>query len=208
MNGFEQEYDKLSETKKKEFSRIANKLLSVNYLTRLIEKDRSDYFFIVNYLRLYKKYFAVLDYELQYFEYDELISLVSTQNYNHLQFKKFESVLLLLLRKIYHQKMQQIAQHKGIITSVEELISAIEEVGLTTGRLKKTELKDALALFKRYNICQLNGKIDEEDATITLYPTILYIIPIEKIDAIDKQLKLYLKGEGKLNEEDDKNAVD
>lgn len=202
---FYTEYSELTDTKKAEFSRVANKILAVNYLTNAKEKDRKDYYFIIMYLRLFKAYFSILDYEVAHHEYDGVISVRNMQKYNHFQFKKLESIMLLLLRKIYSQKMQELSLHKQITATMEEVLGELDAIGVLERGINKTEIKEMFQLFKRYNICELEGNLDEETVIIILYPTILYIVAIEEIDAIDKELKKYERGGEVVDEEVDAN---
>ena len=59
---FYNHYVRLSDSKKEEFSRLCNKLLSYNYICASRPKDQDDYYKIVSELDLYVQYFALMDY--------------------------------------------------------------------------------------------------------------------------------------------------
>ena len=104
---FARVYAHLNETERSEFSRIANKLLSSSFLCAQRDIDRNDYYEALQRISLYRDYFSVLDYEVISYSHEQVIQLKSTEKYNHLNLKLNESVVLLLLRKLYFQKSKE-----------------------------------------------------------------------------------------------------
>ena len=191
INYFAAAYKHLNETEKNEFSRIANKLLFSSFLCAQKESDRSDYYEIVKRFRLFKEYFAVLDYELNNYSEQHVIQLKSTQNYNHYNLKLKESVILLVLRKIYSQKQQEISLHDNIAITVENVHDAIAEIGWLNKRMNKSELREIIRLFKRFSLVDSIGDIENDSTILILYPSILYAAPYEEILKIDQMIKNY-----------------
>ncbi|WP_308698772.1 DUF4194 domain-containing protein, partial [uncultured Thomasclavelia sp.] len=111
-----------------------------------------------------------------------------------------ESLVLLLLRRCYYQKMQEISLLDNITITLEELHDAISETGIVDRRLNKGELKEIFRVLKRYNIIDLSSNSLEDNTIIIIYPTILYVLPIERIEEIDNILDDYQK-RGEMIEE-------
>ena len=191
INYFANAYKHLNETEKNEFSRIANKLLSSSFLCAQKESDRSDYFETIKRFRLFKEYFAMLDYELNNYPEQHVIQLKSSQNYNHYNLKLKESVVLLVLRKIYSQKQQEISLHDNIAVPVEAVHDAIAEIGWLNKRINKSELREMIRLFKRFSLVDSIGDIENDSSILILYPSILYAAPFEDIVKIDQMIKNY-----------------
>ena len=93
---FYNQFIRLTDTKKEEFSRLTNKLLSVNYLCANRPRDREDYYKVVADLDVYINYFLLMDYVLEHHSIDKVLNLYNNQNYNRYMFKKNESLVLLL----------------------------------------------------------------------------------------------------------------
>lgn len=197
---FYNQFIRLTDTKKEEFSRLTNKLLSVNYLCANRPRDREDYYKVVADLDVYINYFLLMDYVLEHHSIDKVLNLYNNQNYNRYIFKKNESLVLLLLRRCYYQKMQEISLLDNITITLEELHDAISETGIVDRRLNKGELKEIFRVLKRYNIIDLSSNSLEDNTIIIIYPTILYVLPIERIEEIDNILDDYQK-RGDLIEE-------
>ena len=139
---FYNQFIRLTDAKKEEFSRLTNKLLSVNYLCASRPRNREDYYKIVADLDVYINYFLLMDYVLEHHSVDKVINLYNNQNYNRYMFKKNESLVILLLRRFYYQKMQEISLLDDITITLEELHDAISETGIVEKRLNKGEIKE------------------------------------------------------------------
>lgn len=199
---FYNKYVKLSDAKKEEFSRIVNKLLSVNYLCAARERDKDDYYYIVANLELFSAYFELMDYSLENHKVDSVVNIYNNQNYNHYSFKKNESVVLLLLRKLYFQKMQEISLVEQVVVTVEELHDAINTTGIYEKRMTKSELMEVFRLLRRFNIIDFVGNIGNDSNTIIIYPTISYVLAIDKLEQIENIINDY----GKRGGDDEKTS--
>lgn len=197
---FYNQFIRLTDAKKEEFSRLTNKLLSVNYLCASRPRGREDYYKIVADLDVYINYFLLMDYVLEHHSVDKVINLYNNQNYNRYMFKKNESLVILLLRRFYYQKMQEISLLDDITITLEELHDAISETGIVEKRLNKGEIKEIFRVLRRYNIIDLSSNSLEDSTIIIIYPTILYVLPIERLEEIDNMLSDYQK-RGEIIEE-------
>lgn len=204
---FYNRFVRLSDAKKEQFSRLTNKLLSFNYICAARQRDKDDYYSIVSEFELYACYFALMDYVLEHHNVDKVVNIYNQQNYNRYNFKKNESVVLLLLRKFYYQKMQEISLLDNITITMEELHESIMTTGIFEKRINKTELKDILRVLKRFNIIDISGANDDDQSIIIIYPTISYILPIERLEEIESRLNEYQK-RGDENEETSKDEAD
>lgn len=193
---FYNHYVHISDSKKEEFSRLCNKLLSYNYICASRPKDHDDYYKIISELDLYVQYFALMDYVVEHHQVDKVINLYNLQNYNRYTFKKNESIFLLILRKIYYQKMQEISLIDQITVSMEELHDALMATGLFEKRINKVEIREILRLLRRFHIIDTTGQSDDDQSIVIIYPTILYVLPIQEIDKINQRLAEYSKQGG------------
>ncbi len=191
MQEMTKSYINLSDMQKEEFSRILNKLLSVNYICGERKKDRDDFYFILRNEQLLKKFFLILDYQLYIYKADQMAYISNSNNYNHLTLTQLQSIVLLLLRKLYFQKSQEFQETENIFITLAELHAELEATGIYSRRITKTELKNVYHFLSKYNICEKIGDLSEDESKLIIYPTINYILPISKIDDIMEQLKNY-----------------
>ena len=198
---FYNHYVRLSDSKKEEFSRLCNKILSYNYICASRPQDQDDYYKIVSELDLYVQYFALMDYVVEHHQVDKVINLYNLQNYNRYTLKKNESIVLLLLRRFYYQKMQEVSLIDQITMTMEELHDAMLVTGLFEKRINKGEMRDILRILRRYHIIDTTGQSDDDQSIIIIYPTILYVLPVQQIEDIDHRLAEYSRQGGDKSEE-------
>ena len=134
-----------------------------------------------------------MDYVLENHNVDKVLNLYNLQNYNRYSFKKNESVILLLLRRFYYQKMQEVSLLDNITITLQQLHDAINATGIFDKRINKSELKEVFRVLKRYNIIDVTGNSDDDNAVIIIYPTITYVLPVERLEQIENILLDYQK---------------
>ena len=100
-------YDTLNTTHKNSFADICNKLLANTYLARDKRDNKEAYYFVVSYKDLFEEYFRLIHMELEINRDLGTISLNNTNNSTILKLKKDESVILLILRLLYHEKLKE-----------------------------------------------------------------------------------------------------
>ncbi|WP_026399819.1 DUF4194 domain-containing protein [Acholeplasma equifetale] len=198
-----EEYPSLKESEKQVFSRISNKLLQVNYITRKKIGDANDYRFILAYKEIFEAFFALADFELIIERHDEVVYIKNESSFNHLRLKKEESILLLIVRMLYQSKMDVITLDENVEIYLSEIHDELAKVGyLDNKRMTKDKLKPSLQLLKNYNIIDFMDVKLHDDARIKIYPTILYVVNMKNIKEVLDQLDQYLEG-GSDNEEID-----
>lgn len=199
MQNTSQAYMLLSETQKENFSRIINRLLAINYLCGGRKKDRNDFYFILSNEQLFKDFLMLLDYRFYLNKADQIAYIDNLNNYNHLSINQLYSVVLLLLRKLYFQKSQELQDTDFIHITLAELHAEIEATGLYDRRITKTELREVYQFLSKYNICERIGDLNDDETRLILYPTINYILPISKIDEMTNHIKNYKRGNNDEN---------
>lgn len=204
LKEFNTRYLSLSESERSKFEQAVNKLHSYFYLTGKKQETREIYYFIVREQELFKTYFEIGGYELEIYsmQHIECIILTSKHVKNKIHLSKEKSIILLILRLLYHQKLKDISLSNQVIVSSLELQEKYEQFGFPNGRLTITEMADALKLFKKYNLIDyLRSDFKSDDTEIIIYPTILYALRIDDIESIRKRLEQLNTGEALINEE-------
>ena len=204
---FASKYAKLNEGERDDFARIANKLLSSSFLCEAKETDRNDYYDTQHHFSMYEDYFAILEYELILHGAEKAIQLKSRERYNHRNLKLNESILLLLLRKLYALKAKELTLHENVIVSIEEVHDAILDTGYLSRRMAKTEFREIIRLFKRFSLIDNIGDIEKDDSMLVLYPSIVYAAPYEELTELSSRIRAYC-GEEEERETSDEDSSD
>ncbi len=205
LDTFYKEYLKISEKDIDKFVILVNKLINVNYLTAFKEEDKNDYYFINNYLNAFSNYFLLGGRELIHYPNQKTFVLNSPYS-SKLSLNKINSLILLLLRLLYIEKMHDISLDNQVSITVGDLQAKFEQLAISQNdRLKIGELSESLRIFKKYNIIHYKGNdFQNDDVIITIYPTIQYAVSIDDIKLIVDKINSY-KGKEEDNEEVEEN---
>lgn len=204
LKQFNDEYGILKEGEKSNFSRIANKLLQVNYITKKKPGDTNDYRFILAFKEAFEAFFLLVDFILKIERDQEVVYIQNDSLFNHMRLRKTQSILILVIRIIYQRKKDYITLDENVEIFLHEIHAELTRIGyLDQKRITKDRLKPALSFLRSYNIIDYIDKGLHDDARIKIYPTILYITNLESIKEVVNKLEGYMEGEGITDEETD-----
>lgn len=189
-------YEKLNNSTKNTFSDICNKLLANSFLARDKRDNKDSYFFVISYKEMFDEFFRVLNYELIVDKNLGAIQL-QTDSVSHLyKLKKEESIILLLLRLLYQEKMKETTLSSNIHITSNDIHEKYELLELRK-KITKTDLVTVLRLFKRYNLLEPLGDITNSTTQIVLFPTLLQAISTQNVNEVVTAI-------AKLNQEGEK----
>ena len=193
---------------KDEFKRICNRLLSVCFLCRNNVTNKSDYYFVLKFRDKFVYYLGMLGYRLDINEEYGVIQLVNMQNYNRLNLKLYESVILLILRILFDEKKRELSASDEVIVNLGDIHDKYLSLKIRDKMLDKTTLRNALSLFRRFQLIDpLDKDLNNEESRILIYDSILMAVRVEDIKQAYDKLEIYRKG-ARSDEETDENEVD
>lgn len=193
---------------KDEFKRICNWLLGHCFLCKGNAANRSDYYFVLKYRKEFQEYLSVLGFRLDINEENGVIQLTNPQNYNHLNLKLYESIILLILRILYDEKKRELSVSDEAIVNMGDIQDKFLSLQLREKMIDKTTMRNALSLFRRFQLIEtLDRDLGNEESRILIYDSIMMAVRIEDIKQVYEKLALYRKGK-KADEEIDENEVD
>ncbi|MFI3252237.1 MAG: DUF4194 domain-containing protein [bacterium] len=189
-------YEKLNNSTKNTFSDICNKLLANSFLARDKRDNKEAYFFVISYKELFDEFFRVLNYELVIDRNVGAIQLYSDSVSHLYKLKKEESIILLILRLLYQEKLKETTLSTNIVITSNEIHEKYELLELRK-RITKTDLVSVLRLFKKYNLLEPLGDITNSKTEVVLFPTLLQAINSQNVNEV-------LNAITKLNQEGEK----
>ena len=185
-----------SNQQKEKFRTAANKLLNSCFLLKKKDDTRKDYFFVKENRDQFISYFDLLGYDILINEDQGVIGLSNRNQTGRLDLKKYESILLLILRLLYIEKRKEISAFS------EEVTVLMEEVRDKYSLLKlknkpnmdKGMEQRMVSLFRRYNLIQnLDSDVTKADARIVIYPSVIMAVPVENINEYYEMTKQKLE---------------
>lgn len=190
-----------SVAQKEKFRIAANKLLNQCFLLKKREDTKKDYMFVRQNLEMFTEYFELLGYELKINEDQGVIGLLNHFGTGRVEFTKYESILLLILRLLYIEKRKELA------TFSEEVTVLMEEIREKYAMLKikakpvldKGMERNLVRVFRKYNIIQnLDSDVNQADCRIIIYPSVIMAVSVENIneyyEMTEKKISEYASG--------------
>ena len=194
---------------KDNFRITANKLLNHSFIIKKKEDTRKDYLFVISNRAYFESYFDLLGYELIINDDQGVIGLKNTYGHGKLALKKYESIMLLILRLMYLEKRKEIS------SGTDEVVVLIEEIREKYQMLKvknklvldKTLEKNILSLFKKYNLIKnLDSDLNDIETRVVIYPSILLALYTDDISSYHKQIQDKLNAYAKEGEDDEEST--
>ena len=201
-------FDKMLQREKEDFRRISNRLLSACFLCRANETSKSDYYFVLKYKNEFKKYLDVLGYRLEVNEELGVIQLVNAYNYNRMNLKLYESIILLILRILYDEKKRELSISDEVIVNLGDIQDKYLSLQIRDKMIDKTTMRNALSVFRRFQLIEiLDRDLANEESRILIYDSILMAVQIDDIKKAYGKVEIYRKGR-QTDEEADENEAD
>ncbi len=176
-------YETMNVTQQNQFRDTANKLLSNTFLCRDKKDNRESYYFLMSYKELFEEFFQVLGYEITLDTATGCVMLSGGSASNTLKLKRDESIVLLILRLLYHEKMKDTSLNENIICMAADIHTKYDYLEIKR-KLNKTDLISAMRLFRRYNLIEITGDITTSTCRIVILPTILMAIQTEDVNEV------------------------
>lgn len=200
-------YNNLNTRDKEQFKKVSNKLLSNCFICGKIESNKNDYYFILRNKNIISEYFIQLRFSLEINEEYRCIQLVNLLNNNRTRFTIWESIVMLILRAIYDEKIREISLSNEVVINIGDIQEKITALKIRDKLIDKVVLNNTLRMLKRFNIItNLDSDLTMEDTRIIIHPTILMAIRVDDIREVYNKLKNYKKGDEDSEEAEEDQA--
>lgn len=193
------------------FARIANKLLNSSFLIK--DKSRDEYAFFEQNKTEFEIMLGRLGYDIICHTRECIIQLVNKyEEGNRLKLKKEQSIILLLLRRLYIEEKMKIRETSEVFVSLGDLMLAYSNMfEKSKKRLDNNTVKESLILFKKYQLVNYDKGLTNakhvDDFRVEIYHTICLALISSDLDSMLQHtkdiLKSYTKGEERNEVDED-----
>lgn len=192
---------------KDEFQRICNRLLSHCFLCKGNVTNKSDYYFVLKFKNQFRQYLEVLGYRLEINEEYGVIQLTNPKNYNRVNLKLFESIILIILRILYDEKKRELSMSNEVIVNLGDIQDKFLSLNIRDKLVDKTTMRNILSLFRRFQIIEtLDKDLTNEESRVLIFDSILMAVRVEDIKQAYEKLEIYRKGK-QVDEEINENEI-
>ena len=182
---------------------IANYLLNNCFLMGTIDSTRDKYYYVIGHEESFRQLFQPIGYTLVIHRNLRVVQLINNHGSGRLSLKKYESIMLLILRLLYVEKRESLStSEERVVATVEEIKNEYEKLNLPR-RFDKALLEDSLRNIKRYNLVQPLDKLLDMDAKIQIYPSVMLAMPDTTISKAYEETSKLLAQYVNSDEEDE-----
>ena len=175
--------EKMTTTQQEQFKDTANKLLLCTFLSRDKKDNNEAYYFLMSYKQVFDEFFKILGYEITLDMPTGSVMLSGANAQTTLKLRRDESLVLLILRLLYHEKMKDTSLNENIVCAVSDIHEKYDYLEIKK-KLNKTDLISSLRLFRRYNLIEVTGDLTSSACKVVILPTILMAIKSEEITEV------------------------
>ncbi len=176
-------FESLNSSQRNLFTRTCLKLLSTGFLARDKKDNKDMYYFLLSYKKYFDEYFGIINYEIILDRENGACQLTHADNSNLLRLKKEETIILLILRILFHEHLADTSVNDNIVVKIDELHQYYESLELKK-KINKTDLVRILRMYKKFNLIEPVGDITKSNSKIIIFPTILLAINTTAINDV------------------------
>jgi len=185
----------LPEKARRDIPRVMNRLLGQTFLYQDSETDKDDYYFIHRHRPIFAALLTVAGFTLLHDDYHRIFQVVSDFSYCHQRYKLDESLMIVVLRKLYEEQVEQLSLAADPVVTIGEVR---EEYRTITGKerdLGVGQYEAILGRLRRLGLIEpLEGRsLDARDseARLRLRGSVKLILPVQTAEEMEAWLRKY-----------------
>lgn len=179
------------------FKAICNQLLSRTYVVRTVYQpgvgrvNNPDYIFLASHFEAIQEYLAFLDWDLRKDDLNGYFYVLNTDEANRCTLDQKETAILLAIRMLYEENLERLGLAQDAVCSVRDLLEkVVTDYAILSTRPNMKDVKRALTMLDHHSVIQrIEGKYNQGSCKFAILPTVLSVVPSEKLNAVVSVLK-------------------
>jgi len=185
----------LPEKTRQEVPRAVNRLLGRTFLYQGDEADKEDYYLVHRHRDVFAALLTVAGFTLLHDDYHRIFQVVSDLSYCRQRYKLDESLMIVVLRKLYEEHSERLSLAKDPVVTIGEVR---EEYRTITGRertLGIVQYEDILRRLRRLGLIELlDGRsldVRDSELRLRLRGSVKMILPVQTTEEMEAWLRKY-----------------
>jgi hypothetical protein len=185
----------LPEKARREIPRVLNRLLGQTFLYQDQESDKDDYYLVHRHRAVLATLLAVSGFTLLHDDYHRIFQAVSDYGYCRQRYKLDESLMIVVLRKLYEEQAERLSLATDPVVTVAEVR---EEYRTITGKERDLGVVRYEAILRRLRrlglIEPLDGRsldVRDSEARLRLRGSVKMILPVQTAEEMEAWLRKY-----------------
>jgi hypothetical protein len=189
----------IPEKSRRDTRRVVNRLLGQTFIYQDVEADKDDYYFVHRHRAIFESLLSLAGFSLLHDDYHRIFQAVSDFSYCRAHYKLDETLMIVVLRKLYEEKIEHLSLANDPMVTVGEVR---EEYRTITGKERDLGVVQYEMLLRRLRSIGLVDTLDgrsidvrDADARLRLRGSVRLILPIQSADEMEAWLRKYRAGE-------------
>jgi len=185
----------LPEKARRELPRVLNRPLGQTFLYQDKESDKDDYYLVHRHRAVLATLLAVSGFTLLHDDYHRIFQAVSDYGYCRQRYKLDESLMIVVLRKLYEEQAERLSLATDPVVTVAEVR---EEYRTITGKerdLGVVRYEAILSRLRRLGLIEpLDGRsldVRDSEARLRLRGSVKMILPVQTAEEMEAWLRKY-----------------
>jgi len=185
----------LPEKARRDIPRVINRLLGQTFLYQDVETDKEDYYFVQRHRAVFAALLAVAGFSLLHDDYHRIFQVISDFSTCRQRYKLDESLMIVVLRKLYEEQAEQLSLATDPVVTVGEVR---EEYRTITGKERDLGIGQYEAIMRSLRrlglIETLDGRsldVRDSEARLRLRGSVKMILPVQTAEEMEAWLRRY-----------------
>ena len=190
------DYDSLGVSDKGMFAKVVNSLLFHTFVNLYVfdrdsDKKRTnpEYLFADRNFQLFEEYFDMAGIRLRRDENYGIIFIQQGDEGVKEKFDKLTTQFLYMLRIMYDEERDKLSLSSYVPVNLADVVQRMISLSVFMRKPSNEVLRQIFSRLMRFRIVvKISGTIEKGDARYLIIPTILFIVPNEKVSAITRMI--------------------
>lgn len=185
----------LPEKTQQEIPRVINRLLGQTFLYQDDETGKEDYYLVYRHRAVFAELLSLAGFTLLHDDYHRIFQAVSGFGYCRRRFKLDESLMIVVLRKLYEEQVEHLSLATDPVVTVGEIR---EEYRTITGKERDLGIGQYEAIMRglrRLGLIEpLDGRsldVRDSEARLRLRGSVKMILPVQTAEEMEAWLRKY-----------------
>lgn len=185
----------LPEKSSRDLPRVVNRLLGQVFLYQDKDDDKDDYYFVHRHRAACDTALQLVGFNLLHDDYHRIYQVVSEFSYCRAHYKLDETLMILVLRKLYEEHSERLSLAQDPVVTIGEVR---EEYRTITGKVRDLGITQYENLLRRLRSMGLLDTLDgrtidvhDADARLRLRGSVRLILTVQTVDELDAWIRKY-----------------
>jgi hypothetical protein len=195
----------LPEKAQRDIPRAVNRLLGQTFLHQDVEADKDDYYFVHRHREVFETLLALCGFKLLHDDYHRIFQAVSEFSYSRAHYRLDETLMIVVLRKLYEERSEQLSLATDPVVTVGEVR---EEYRTITGKERDLGIIQYETILRHLRALGLIDTLDgrtidvrNSETRLRLRGSIRMILPVQSADEMEAWLRKYRAAEASDRQE-------